>query len=204
MKGIYKYITESTEEKKIFAFYNEETIRVYQAFNHRIADEALKLGKFGPSFKLDRMTWIKPSFLWMMYRSGWGTKIDQERILAIDITKEGFNIILSDVVLSTFNHEIYTTYDVWKTKLLDSQVRCQWDPDRDIHENPLRRRAIQLGLKGEMVKNYLDNWIVKINDITEYVKDIREEKKSKTFELTNLPSELEYLLEDNLKGIIGI
>ncbi|WP_422570328.1 DUF4291 family protein, partial [Erwinia billingiae] len=29
------------------------------------------------------MTWIKPSFLWMMYRSGWGMKDPgQKRILA--------------------------------------------------------------------------------------------------------------------------
>jgi hypothetical protein len=27
-----------------------------------------------PPFKVDRMTWVKPSFLWMTYRSGWATK----------------------------------------------------------------------------------------------------------------------------------
>ncbi|MFD1908579.1 DUF4291 family protein [Paenibacillus rhizoplanae] len=59
----------------------------------KIADEVLRLGQFGPSFRIDRMTWIKPSFLWMMYRAGWATKTDQERILAIDITREGFNHI---------------------------------------------------------------------------------------------------------------
>jgi hypothetical protein len=36
------------------------------------------------------MTWIKPSFLWMMYRCGWATKPGQERVLAIQITREGF------------------------------------------------------------------------------------------------------------------
>ena len=67
-------------KRRILANYNKTTIRVYQAYNNKIADEALKLGKYGDSFKMDRMTWIKPSFLWMMYRSGWGTKINQERI----------------------------------------------------------------------------------------------------------------------------
>ena len=44
-----------------------------------------------PPFKMSRMTWIKPSFLWMMYRAGWGYKdAGQRRILAIDITREGF------------------------------------------------------------------------------------------------------------------
>ena len=70
---------------KIYALYDEKTIRVYQASNDAIANEAVKNGAFGKNFKLERMTWIKPSFLWMMYRAGWGTKENQNRILAIDI-----------------------------------------------------------------------------------------------------------------------
>ena len=99
---------------------------------------------------------------------------------------------------------IYTSYDTWKTKLLDSQVRCQWDPDRDIHGNPLRRRAIQLGLKGDMVQNYIHRWIVEISDITEYVVEIREAIQSKAFEADMLPNEHEYPLEDRKKNTLGI
>jgi len=65
MKGI---IMKKEEERNIYAVFDEKTIRVYQAYNNEIADEALKLGKFGSKFSLNRMTWIKPSFLWMMYR----------------------------------------------------------------------------------------------------------------------------------------
>ena len=61
---------ESCEYKKITACYGENTIRVYQSYNHGIADEVLKLGRFGSRFSMNRMTWIKPSFLWMMYRCG--------------------------------------------------------------------------------------------------------------------------------------
>ena len=53
-------------DNKIRAFYTEDKIRVYQAYNEDIAREAIKRGTFGSNFKLDRMTWIKPSFLWMM------------------------------------------------------------------------------------------------------------------------------------------
>lgn len=67
--------------KKINAIYNDKTIRVYQAFNEQIATEAVKLGTFGESFRRGRMTWIKPSFLWIMYRSGWAEKENQEHIL---------------------------------------------------------------------------------------------------------------------------
>jgi hypothetical protein len=136
-----------TEERKILAKFDGKTIRVYQAYNDRIADEALERGTFGPSFKLERMTWIKPSFLWMMYRSGWGMKEGQGRVLAIDILREGFDEILSKAVLSVFNSELYSSYDNWKHLLSVSEVRCQWDPDRDIYGNPISKRAIQLGLR---------------------------------------------------------
>ena len=56
------------EERKIYALFDNDTIRVYQAYNAEIAEEALRLGTFGSHFSLTRMTWIKPSFLWMMYK----------------------------------------------------------------------------------------------------------------------------------------
>ena len=91
-------VNRSAEEKRIRAQFDEENIRVYQAYGHTISDEALRLGTFGAHFQMDRMTWIKPSFLWMMYRSGWATKVGQERILAIDMKRTGFNILLENVV----------------------------------------------------------------------------------------------------------
>lgn len=192
------------KERRILATYDETTIRIYQAYNNRIADEALKLGRFGNSFKMDRMTWIKPSFLWMMYRSGWGTKIDQERILAIDITREGFDNIILNAVLSTYNEKVYCTHNEWKDKLSVSLVRCQWDPDRDIYGNAVERRAIQLGIKGLMVNMYVNKWIAKITDITEDVKKLRELKDNNTLDIGLLPNEKEYYVDDNVRDILGL
>lgn len=50
------------EYKEIRAIFDNNTIRVYQAYNEIIAKEAVNNGTFGKNFKLDRMTWIKPSF----------------------------------------------------------------------------------------------------------------------------------------------
>lgn len=177
----------------INAIYDEHTVRVYQAYNDRIADEAIKLGTFGNSFKLDRMTWIKPSFLWMMYRSGWATKEGQQRILAIDMKREGFDLIVENSVLSTFSEEIYETHANWKMCLENSEVRCQWDPERDVYGAPQERRSIQLGIKGNMVKRYISEWITNITDITDFVIDARNARKSGNFN-EKLPVEYEYPL----------
>ena len=190
MKGI---IMKKEEERNIYAVFDDKTIRVYQAYNNEIADEALKLGRFGSKFSLTRMTWIKPSFLWMMYRSGWASKQGQERILAIDLKREGFDEIVKNSVLSSFREVSDLSKEEWKEKLENSEVRCQWDPDRDIYGNPMGRRAIQLGIKGETVKKYVNEWIVNITDITEEVIEMREKIENGSFLDNLLPNEKKYM-----------
>lgn len=108
--------------KEIRAFYTKDTIRVYQAYNKIIASEAVQKGTFGDSFKRERMSWIKPSFLWMMYRS------------------------------------------------------------------------IQLGLRGDAVRKYINEWIVNITDITDYVKDLKEKIDHGIDIKDLLPKETQYTI----------
>ena len=98
--------------RQIRAVFDDQTIRVYQAYSDAIADSALAAGSFvSPPFKMERMTWIKPSFLWMMYRSGWGTKPGQTRVLAVDITREGFEWALDHACLSHYEPGTYESQE---------------------------------------------------------------------------------------------
>ncbi|MBA5236536.1 DUF4291 domain-containing protein [Pectobacterium aroidearum] len=161
-------------QKQIRAYYTSSFIRVYQAYSNEIADSTLANGKFiSPPFSLARMTWIKPSFLWMMYRSGWAKKDPgQNRILAIDLTHSGFREILNQGILSHPNDGGCLSTDEWKRKVSDSDVVIQWDPERDLLLNKLNYRTIQIGLRREAVKRYTEEWIVDIKDITEKVNDV--------------------------------
>ncbi|MFC9427805.1 DUF4291 domain-containing protein [Streptomyces sp. NPDC056987] len=182
--------------EKVRAVFTDDAITVYQAYPVRIADPAVAAGTFVDPFKRTRMTWIKPSFLWMMYRSGWATKPDQERILSIQITLEGFEWALSRACLSHFDRTRYRDKAEWRAELESSPVRVQWDPDRDTALNPLSRRAIQIGLSGEAVDRYLDDWIVGMTDITGTVGDIRRAVRGGDREevAALLPDEREYPL----------
>ena len=100
----------------ILAQFDDKSVVVYQAYNPSIGHFAASHGYFGGEFKLNRMSWIKTNFLWMMYRSGWATKIGQEVILAIKIKREAFDSILSQAIHSTFKPEIYETRVKWKEK----------------------------------------------------------------------------------------
>lgn len=157
---------------EIRAVYDDETIRVYQAYSDPIANTALANGTFvSPPFKMDRMTWIKPSFLWMMYRAGWGLKDDgQKRILGIHITREGFEWALANGCLS---HAAPSVSESEWAQLKDrSPVRIQWDPERDIRLHRLEHRSIQIGLSKEAVDRYVHQWIRRIEDVTPLAREI--------------------------------
>lgn len=157
----------SLPQRQIRALFDASTIRVYQAYSDQIADSALARGTFvSPPFKIDRMTWIKPSFLWMVYRAGWGFKdAGQARILAIDISREGFEWALAHSCPSHPGEGM--TQEDWQRMKASSPVRIQWDPERDLHLNALPHRSIQIGLSKTAVELYISQWIQKITDITD-------------------------------------
>ncbi|MEB3280224.1 MAG: DUF4291 domain-containing protein [Lyngbya sp.] len=155
----------------ILAQFDETSVIVYQAYRREIGDFAAKHGYFGGEFRLNRMSWIKPNFLWMMYRSGWGTKAEQEVTLAVRIQRTAFDNILKNAVHSSFIPDIYSTEKNWKQAVQNSEVRLQWDPDHNPVGDKLERRAIQLGLRGEFLKKYAQEWIVEIEDISNFVRE---------------------------------
>jgi len=158
--------------RQIRAVYSPESITVYQAYPPEIADAAVAAGRFVAPYKRDRMTWIKPSFLWMMYRCGWATKPGQERVLAIDITRAGFEWALANSCLSHFDPALHTDRDSWARRLRTSPVRIQWDPERSLSLGVLPYRSLQVGLAGEAAARYVDEWIVGLRDLTLTVRAI--------------------------------
>ena len=183
-----------TNNKEIRAVYTDETIRVYQAYNKTIAEEAVKNGTFGAHFSMTRMTWIKPSFLWMMYRCGWAQKENQEHVLAIDIKRTGFDKAVNSAVISTFSDDLGITKEEWQKQVKESDVRVQWDPEKDIDGNNLPYRSLQLGLRGNAVNEYVHDWIVKVTDITDYVNELNALRISKGDISEKLPKETVYII----------
>ncbi len=147
-----------------------ENVIVYQAFNPQIVDYAITNQEFGgTAYSFSRMSWIKPNFLWMMYRAGWASKDNQQKILAIETSLKNFETLLEKAVYSSFQPDVYSNREQWEDSLVNSEVRLQWDPDHSPTGSKLERRAIQLGLKGRTLKLFATEWIVSVEDITEFV-----------------------------------
>ena len=159
--------------RHILALFDADTVIVYQAYRPEIGRYAAEHQRFGGTFSFSRMSWVKPNFLWMMYRSGWGTKPDQEVTLAVRLRRAAFDGILAQAVHATFVPEVYSTPAAWRAAVAGSSVRLQWDPDHSPAGGPLDRRAIQLGLRGDVLRRYATEWVIGIEDVSPFVAEQR-------------------------------
>jgi pre-mRNA-splicing factor ATP-dependent RNA helicase DHX16 len=152
------------------------------------------------------MTWIKPSFLWMAYRSGFGTKPGQEHVLAIEMTRAGFEWALAHACLSHFDKSLYSDEGAWRERVATCPVRVQWDPERDVQMNALGYRSLQMGLSGEaVVRRYTDEWIVGIVDVTAKMQRVAELVEQRKLEeaRAEIPVEEDYPLPEELAKVVG-
>lgn len=182
--------------------FDDEGVYFYQAFNDKIAEYALKHQTFGgPNFNPQRMTWIKPSFAWVLYRSGYGYKKNQTRILKVKLSHDTVATILSRCTCC---------HAGWRGSKIEECLngRIQWDPARDLYSadkkvprKMLSTRAIQIGVARSLSSFYVES-ILKITDVTQLAHQVclahcmRKRRKAKELmeELKlQLPVERPYL-----------
>lgn len=160
--------------RHILAQFDPESVVVYQAYSPEIGRYAVEHQRFGGAFSFSRMSWIKPNFLWMMFRSGWGTKENQEVTLALRVRRTFFEALLADAVPSSWDRDQYATSADWSAAVGRSSVRLQWDPDHHPSGAKLDRRAIQLGLRGRALEAFAATELLEVIDLSAFVAEQRE------------------------------
>lgn len=191
-------------QKEIRALYDKQTITVYQAFSPAIAEAAVANQTFVAPFSFTRMTWIKPSFLWMMERSGWASKANQERILSIRITHQGWESALSAAALTAPGEG--QSAEEWRQEIDHAPIRVQWDPERTLRGGKAEQRSIQVGIAREWSRTYALEWVTAIADITPLVAKIAAKRKSGDWSAAQklLPEEKVYPTPDAIKRRLGM
>ena len=191
--------------RQIRASYDAETITIYQAYCAEIAIPAVKEQRLcaSPRFSFGRMTWIKPSWCWMMYRSGYSYKDpNQAHILALTMKHENFAKLLSHAVV-TSNHR-----GPLSKEARNKEVRVQWDPERDFRLGILPYRSIQIGISGDIGKKWVENWIERIEDVTERAKELKAAIDEEVVDAGALaqrglmPVESDYEISEHLKMVL--
>ncbi|MFC8244479.1 DUF4291 domain-containing protein [Streptomyces chartreusis] len=184
-----------TPQHQIRADYDARTIVVYQAYSPAIADAALRAGRFVAPFSFHRMTWIKPSFMWLMHRSKWARKPGQERVLAVRITREGWEDALSQAVLTIAD----------QTAVAQAAVHVQWDPERSPRGAALNHYSIQVGIGRHLIRTFTDDWIVSLTDLTPQIRKasalVQTGHATKAQRL--FPAERTYPMPRALEGVVS-
>ncbi|MEI8634954.1 DUF4291 family protein [Vibrio sp. PP-XX7] len=105
------------------------------------------------------------------------------------------------MVYSAIRLSILLIKQKWLRLKQSTPVRIQWDPERDLHHNPLEYRAIQIGLCNEAVPMYVNEWIQQVTDVTELAAEIHSDVLNGDLATATLklPTETEYNISDALK-----
>lgn len=185
---------------EIRARYDRDSIVMYQAYSSPIADAALEAQKFVEPFSFGRMTWIKPSFLWLMERSNWGSKSGQERTLAVVISRKGWESALSRAVLTSYEPSVFRSRREWDAQFKQAEVHVQWDPERNLRGAALDYYSIQVGISRHVIQEFVNEWILRIEELTPLVTKmhalIRAGKADQA--KRHLPQEREYPVPEDI------
>lgn len=181
-------------ELQLRALADARTVTVYQAYSHAIADAAIAAQRFVAPFSFERMTWVKPSFLWMMERCGWATKANQERVLALRLHRRHFDALVAMAVPTHFDPRWDATPEAWRARLATARAHVQWDPERNVRGAKLDHRTIQLGVGRALVKAFATEWIAGLDDVTPLVTKLRGLRRDGEWDLVErlLPVERPY------------
>ena len=190
--------------RHILAQYDDDSIIVYQAYNPSIGNADIENGVLCGDFSYTRMSWIKTNFLWMMFRSAWGTSENQEITLGFRISRPFFNSLLEQAVASSYNASGFASEQEWKRAMGKSSVRLQWDPDHHPSGASLERRAIQLGLRGEVLASFGKRELLEIVDLTSFVAEQRNMLANRNLDALLMPSERVYLPPAAAAANIGL
>ena len=255
--------------RQIRALHDVDTITVYQAYKSSIATAAVRTQKLNasPDFSPRRMTWVKPSWCWMMYRSGYAAKdARQDSILAIKMRHDDFVGLLRRAELthgrgqetkveegrsgpeneeddqesggaeekrveeesaqqdggtedaepnrldSSVRRGLKPPSQRRRSRLpKSSKVKVQWDPERSPSLEKLPYRSIQIGIPAALSSQWVEEWIVGIEDVTHTAQELKkfldENPRVTTAELVRrglMPTETEYAVPDDVQGLLGM
>ena len=68
-------------------------------------------------------------------------------------------------------------------------MRLQWDPDHDPSGAKVEWRALQLGLRGDVMARYAREWIVRVEDISPFAAEQRSHARPAAYDRLVIPRE---------------
>ncbi len=126
-----------------------------------------------------------------------------EAIAKIKLSHEAFTEIIDQSIGTHWDQEVFSTEDDWQRNLNRSDVIHQWDPERDIVGKRLDRQAIQIRIRGTVIRKYVSDYIIGVEDVSPLVHEIGRIRKSGASDYPELPEERAYTIPEELFKKLG-
>jgi hypothetical protein len=81
---------------------------------------------------------------------------------------------LSLAVLTSFEPGVFASPDEWAEQFAAARVHVQWDPARSLRGAGMPYYSIQVGLSRDIICEYVEEWIVGIDDFTARVRKMSD------------------------------
>jgi hypothetical protein len=175
----------------VIADYDDYNVAVYWGCTGQVAEyaEFYQVLQGAPDLTFESMLWFTPSFITAAQGCQWGMA---SHLLRITLDRVGFEAILRKAVCATYQPDLYSTIDSWRTLADSSWVRFAWKPDMTPVGQSLPRDVIHVGLYGKSLRHFANGgWINRIDDITDFVRD-QSENVHPPFENLQVPVERVY------------
>ncbi len=161
--------------RAVAASYDDDSVVLWSAHTSPVADATLAQGAFGgPDWRLNRVTRVRTSLPSLLARCDWGRRVGRERVLAVRVARPGFDAMLRQAVHAEFDPSIYRSRASWRLASRYAAVWVSWHPDLAHTGEALDRQTLRIGLRGEALRRFSTEWMVGVEDWTEWVQAHRD------------------------------
>jgi hypothetical protein len=154
----------------LLATWDAESVVVWQAHGHRVADAVLARGSFDvPEWRTDRTSRFRVSLPSLLWRCSWGTRPGRERILAVRLSRSGFDEVLRRAVPADDDRAVYPTEASWRLAMRYATATVSWHPDRSLEGEPTAWDTARFGLRDSQLGAFAREWVRGVEDVSDWV-----------------------------------
>jgi hypothetical protein len=97
-----------------------------------------------------------------------------------------------------YDPKVFRSKEDWHRQFQEAVVHVQWDPERSLRGTGLDYYSIQVGISRHVIRDFVEKWILKIQDLSPVVAKMRNLLRSGKIEESrrHLPTERIYPLPD--------
>ncbi|MEQ1570416.1 MAG: DUF4291 family protein [Myxococcota bacterium] len=185
------------EPRTLCASFDERVVTVWQAHSNAVADAAVAAGRFGGrAWRTDRVTRFRVSLPSLLARNGWATRPGRERILAVHVSRGGFDALLRQAVHASFEPELYPSRSGWLLATRYANVTVAWHADVDPTGSDLPRQTVRFGVRDAALRELTSKWVVGVDDWTAWVVEHRDRATA----ATPVPAVARYPMSDDARA----